>query len=228
MSRMKKSKGRPVRRILIVDDHPLVRKGIRAVLAPEPGIEVSGEAANRGEALDILRKDGADLVIMDISLDGSDGLETTKAIRAEFGELPVLVVSMHDEAIYAERALRAGANGYVMKQELAESVTKAIRQVLEGRIYTSDAVRQKVLRDLSQNRLDLHVSAVDRLSDRELEVFRLIGQGLGTRTIAGQLCLSIKTIETYRAHIKEKLGLGSASELARSAVTWVEQQSRGG
>ncbi len=212
------------KRILIVDDHPIVRKGIRALLAQESDLEVYAEASDRGETLSAVRTERPDLVLLDISLEGSDGIEITKALRAEFGDLTILVVSMHDEALYAERALRAGAKGYIMKQEVADNIVKAIRQVLSGKIYVSDSVRQKVLRDLSDRRTDVKSSPIDRLSDRELEVFRRIGEGRGTRQIAEELKLSVKTIETYRAHIKEKLALGSASELSRSAVSWVEEQ----
>jgi DNA-binding NarL/FixJ family response regulator len=218
---------RQTRNILVVDDHPLVRKGVRALLASEADLTVTAEASNRGETLDVLRRQKIDLVILDISLEGSDGIEISKAIRAEFGPLPILIVSMHDETLYAERALRAGANGYVMKDELADSIVKALRAVLEGKIYVSDNVRQKVLRDLTDHRTPVQSSPIERLSDRELEVFRRIGEGLGTREIAQQLHLSIKTIETYRAHIKEKLSLATASELTRSAVSWVENELRG-
>jgi len=216
--------GEPAKKhtILIVDDHPLVRKGIRSLLEQEADFSVAGEAASRGEVLDFLRKQLPSLILLDISLQGSDGIEVTKAIRCEFEKVPILIVSMHDEALYAERALRAGANGYIMKQEVAESVIKAIRQVLSGKIYVSDNMRQKVLRDLTQPSSDIKSSPIERLSDRELEVFRLIGEGRGTREISEALHLSIKTIETYRAHIKEKLSIKSAAELARAAVNWVE------
>jgi DNA-binding NarL/FixJ family response regulator len=208
--------------ILIVDDHPLVRKGIRSLLEQEADMLVAGEAASRAEVLETLRKNLPSLILLDISLQGSDGIEITKAIRCEFEQVPILIVSMHDEALYAERALRAGANGYIMKQEVAENVIKAIRQVLSGKIYVSDNMRQKVLRDLTQPHADIKATPMERLSDRELEVFRLIGEGRGTREIAEGLHLSIKTIETYRAHIKEKLAIRSAAELARAAVNWVE------
>lgn len=208
--------------ILIVDDHPLVRKGIRSLLEHEADFEVAGEASNRGEVLDILRRKLPHLILLDISLQGSDGIEVTKAIRSEFDHVPVLIVSMHDETLYAERALRAGANGYIMKHEMAENVIKAMRQVLDGKIYVSDNMRQKVLRDLTQPNAEAASTPMERLSDRELEVFRLIGEGRGTREIAESLHLSIKTIETYRAHIKDKLSIRSAAELARAAVNWVE------
>ncbi|HMO52050.1 MAG TPA: response regulator transcription factor [Kiritimatiellia bacterium] len=208
--------------ILIVDDHPLVRKGIRSLLEQEHDFKIAGEAGSRSEVLEHLRRNIPDLILLDISLQGSDGIEVTKAIRCEFDRIPILIVSMHDETLYAERALRAGANGYIMKQEVAENVIKAIRQVLSGKIYVSDGMRQKVLRDLTQPHADIKSTPMERLSDRELEVFRLIGEGRGTREIAESLHLSIKTIETYRAHIKEKLSIKSAAELARAAVNWVE------
>jgi len=208
--------------ILIVDDHPIVRKGIRSLLEQEEDFCVVGEAASRAEVLDFVRNELPTLILLDISLQGSDGIEVTKAIRCEYEQVPILIVSMHDETLYAERALRAGANGYIMKQEMAENVIKAIRQVLQGKIYVSDNMRQKVLRDLTQPHADVKTTPLERLSDRELEVFRLIGEGRGTREIAETLHLSIKTIETYRAHIKEKLSIKSAAELARSAVNWVE------
>lgn len=216
------SANRTTYQILIVDDHPIVRKGIRALLEQESDFEITGEAAGRSELLSTLRDDIPDLILLDISLESSDGIEVTKAIRAEFGTVPILVVSMHDENLYAERSLRAGANGYIMKQEMAENVVQAIRQVLSGNIYVSDRVRQKVLRDLTHPHADIHTTPIERLSDRELEVFRLIGEGKGTRQISEMLKLSIKTIETYRAHIKDKLSIKSASELARCAVSWVE------
>ena len=208
--------------ILIVDDHPIVRKGIRSLLEQEEDFAVVGEAASRAEVLDFIRNELPTLILLDISLQGSDGIEVTKAIRCEYEDVLILIVSMHDETLYAERALRAGANGYIMKQEMAENVIKAIRQVLHGKIYVSDNMRQKVLRDLTQPHADVKTTPLERLSDRELEVFRLIGEDRGTREIADTLHLSIKTIETYRAHIKEKLSIKSAAELARSAVNWVE------
>lgn len=212
----------PRKKILIVDDHPLVRKGIRSLLEQEHDLAICGEAANRREVLDLAQKTRPDLVLLDITLEGPDGIEVTKALRAECDDVPILIVSMHDEGLYAERALRAGARGYIMKQEVAENVIKAIRQVLRGDIYISEAMRQKLLQDLARPNANGNNSPMDRLSDRELEVFRLIGEGHGTREISETLHLSIKTIETYRAHLKEKLAIRSSAELARSAVNWVE------
>lgn len=213
------------RKVLIVDDHPIVRQGLRSLIDQEEDLHVCGEVGSAGEALKSLSALKPDLLLVDISLKGPDGLELTKSVRALEPDLPILIVSMHDETLYAERVLRAGANGYIMKEEVAQSVVKAARKVLGGDIYMSDRMRQKILRGVAGQRSNTAASAIERLSDRELEVFRLIGQGHGTRKIAEELHLSVKTIETYRAHIKEKLGLNNATELVRQAVQWVEQQS---
>lgn len=213
------------RRVLIVDDHPIVRQGLRSLIDQEDDLHVCGEAGSAGEALKALTPMKPDLLLVDISMKGPDGLELTKSVRALHPDLPILIVSMHDESLYAERVLRAGANGYIMKEEVAQNVVKATRKVLSGDIYISDRMRQKVLRGVAGQRSNNAASSIERLSDRELEVFRLIGQGLGTRQIAEDLHLSVKTIETYRAHIKEKLGLNNATELVRQAVQWVEQQT---
>lgn len=213
---------REPRRILIVDDHPIVRQGIESLLAQEPDLSICGEAESAGEALDVLRRERPDAAVIDITLKGTDGLELTKSARAEFPDLIVLIMSMHDESIYAERALRSGASGYIMKQEVANSIVAALRSVLNGEIYVSDKVRQTLLGRLSGHQTKLEDSPIDRLSDRELEVFRMIGRGCGTRQIAEQLHLSVKTIETYRAHIKDKLNIQNATELVRRAVQLVE------
>ncbi len=212
-------------RVLIVDDHPIVRQGLRSLVDQEDDLSVCGEAGSAGEALKALSTLKPDLLLVDISLKGPDGLELTKSVRALQPDIPILIVSMHDESLYAERVLRAGANGYIMKEEVAQNVVTAVRKVLGGDIYISDRMRQKILRGVAGQRSQSAVSSIDRLSDRELEVFRSIGQGRGTRQIAEDLHLSVKTIETYRAHIKEKLGLSNATELVRQAVQWVEHQS---
>ncbi len=218
---------KPKKNIMVVDDHPIVRQGIRSMLAQEDDLVVVAEADSAATAISILDRQGEsmDAVLIDISLKGADGLELIKSIRAQDTELPLLVMSMHDESLYAERALRAGANGYIMKQEMAGKVVDAIRSVIRGDIYVSDEIRQRILLGIrGGRRTDPNASPIERLSDRELEVFRLIGQGFGTRQVAEKLHLSIKTIETYRAHIKEKLNLENATELVRHAVQWVEQQ----
>lgn len=213
------------KKIMIIDDHPIVRKGISALLAQEPDLEVCGEAETMGEALQVMNKSNPDVMIVDIALKGSDGLELIKSVRYQNEGVYILVMSMYDESLYAERALRAGANGYIMKEAVDENIVVAIRRILSGEIYVSEGVRQRILQGLSSTRTDLHASPVEGLSDRELEVFRLIGAGRGTRQIAQQLHLSVKTVETYRAHIKEKLNLTNASELMRAAVQWVDSQS---
>ncbi|MFH0908978.1 MAG: response regulator transcription factor [bacterium] len=207
--------------VLIVDDHPIVRQGIKGLLQQEKDLVVCGEADSAGEALTCLSALRPDVVILDISLNGSDGLELTKAIRARDAMLPILIMSMHDEALYAERALRAGANGYIMKKEVASNLVQAVRRVLSGDIYVSENARQRILHNVT-GAAAVAESPLNRLSDRELEVFRLIGHGRGTQQIASELHLSVKTIETYRAHIKEKLDLKTATELVRYAVQFTE------
>ena len=211
-----------VKRILIVDDHPVVRQGVRHVIEQEPDLRVCCEAESASEALQALQREKPDLAIVDISLRGTDGLELTKWIRAQDERLPILIMSMHDESLYAERVLRAGAHGYIMKAEVADKIVTAVRRVLKGEIYLSDKVGQNILHEVSGRSTAMDESPIKNLSDRELEVFRLIGQGHGTREIASMLHLSIKTIETYRAHIKEKLGLASATQLVRYAAQWIE------
>ena len=206
------------RRLVVVDDHPIVRKGIQSLLAEEADLEICGEAESASEALGVIRKTHPHAIIVDISLKGTDGIELTKFVRAEFAKLPILIMSMHDETLYAERALRGGANGYIMKQEIADNVVNALRTVLKGEIYVSDGIRQTLLGRISGKIDASEASPLERLSDRELEVFRLIGQGHGTRQIAENLHLSVKTIETYRAHIKEKMNIDNATELVRQAV----------
>jgi DNA-binding NarL/FixJ family response regulator len=212
----------PVKRnILVVDDHPIVRQGIKGMLDHEPDMVLSAEADNAGDALKALDSSRPDLIVLDISLNGSDGIELTKSIRARDDKIPILIMSMHDESLYAERALRAGANGYIMKREVAGKLVTAIRQVLSGNIYVSENARQRILHSVTGGATEGE-SPLKRLSDRELEVFRLIGQGKGTQQIAKELHLSVKTIETYRAHIKEKLDIKTATELVRAAVQYTQ------
>jgi DNA-binding NarL/FixJ family response regulator len=215
----------PTRRgIMVVDDHPLFRKGVIQMLSHEPDFEVRAEAESSPAALDLLRRTAIDLAIVDIGLHGSaNGIELTKSIKAEHPDLPVLVLSMHDEALYADRALRAGARGYLMKREALDSVITAVRTVLEGEIYLSEGMAKRMISEHiaggAQSR-----SGVDKLTDRELEVLQLIGEGKEVRDIAHALHLSAKTVEAHRAHIKEKLGLTNAREVARFAVQWVDRQ----
>jgi DNA-binding NarL/FixJ family response regulator len=208
------------KRILVVDDHPIVRQGLSLLIDREPDLAVCGEAEEATGAMHLLASARPDVLIVDISLNGPDGLDLLKNIRITHPTLPVLILSMHEESIYAERALRAGANGYIMKQEATEKVLVAVRRILSGEIYVSDRVANKMLKHYITGAGTLRNSSIADLSDRELEVFRLIGDGHGTRQIAEELHLSIKTVESYQAHIKEKLSLRSARELMQHAIQW--------
>jgi DNA-binding NarL/FixJ family response regulator len=216
------------RRVLIVDDHALVRSGLSELIGHEAGLEVCGEASDAATALTKVKETQPDIVIVDIMLKEGSGVELIKQIRALDPSIRMLVTSMHDERLYAERVLNAGAMGYVSKQEPAEKVIQAIRQVLAGRVYVSEQMADRVLRRVSHGAEDPKQSPLDALSDRELEVLNLIGQGLSTRQIAEQLHLSVKTIDTYREHIKSKLNLKTANELVRYAVAWTLDPSQGG
>ena len=212
-------------RVFVVDDHPIVRQGLSQLINREPDLTVCGEAEDARTALDALGPSKPDIVIVDVSLDGPDGIELLKTIRSRDSKLPVLMLSMHDESLYAERALRAGANGYIMKQEATERVLVAIRQILSGEVYVSDRMSQKMMQQFIRSGAD-RSSPMAELTDRELEVFRLIGHGHGTRQIAEELHLSVKTVESYYAHIKEKLTLKNARELVQHAVQWVASQGQ--
>lgn len=211
-------------RVFIVDDHPIVRQGISRLIDQEIDLMTCCEAGSAQEALDIMKSCLPDILLVDISLDGVSGIELVKMLKTHHKNTPVLVISMHDESLYAERALRAGAKGYIMKQEATEKMLAAIRQVLRGDIYLSERMQGKILQRVLAGD-DSGLSPIDLLSDRELEVFRLIGHGYATSDIAHELKRSVKTVETHRAHLKDKLGLKNAAELTRYAVRWVEQQS---
>jgi DNA-binding NarL/FixJ family response regulator len=214
-------------RVLLVDDHPIVRQGLAQMVDREPDLIVCGEAGDALSALHSIALLKPDIVLLDISLNGPSGVEILRSIRQTDKTLRVLVLSMHDETVYAERALRAGANGYIMKQEATEKVLEAMRRILGGDVYVSESVGNKMLKRFVGGPAALRQSPVDTLTDRELEVFRLIGEGHGTRQISDQLCLSVKTVETYQSHIKEKLGLKNARELVQYAIQWAmgENQS---
>jgi DNA-binding NarL/FixJ family response regulator len=213
------------KRVLIVDDHPIVRHGMAQLLSDEPDLNVCGEAADAGEAVRAVEELRPDMAIIDIQLDGMDGLNLLKDLKARWPELHVLIVSVHDETLYAERALRAGALGYLNKQTATEHLVEACRRVLAGEIYLSEQMSNRLLHSVVGGKTDLEESPIDRLSDRELEVFRLLGEGLGTRQIADKLALSMKTIETYRENIKDKLSLADSNQLVRHAVQWVLEQA---
>jgi DNA-binding NarL/FixJ family response regulator len=206
--------------VFVVDDHPIVRQGLALLINQETDLTVCGEAEEMHSALSAIQAVRPDILIVDISLNGPDGLELLKNIRLGAPRLPVLILSMHDESIYAERALRAGANGYIMKQEATEKVLVALRRILSGEIYVSDRIANSMLRHYVRGVNPSEHSSISDLTDRELEVFRLIGEGHGTRQIAEALHLSVKTVESYQAHIKEKLSLRSARELVQHAVQW--------
>jgi DNA-binding NarL/FixJ family response regulator len=210
------------KRIVIVDDHPLFRKGLEELIHSDGSFAVCGEAGNAAEAMEVIRKLNPDLAIVDLSLPGANGIELIKNVRAEFPKLPILVLSMHDESLYALRALRAGAEGYVMKHEAMANVIQAIREVFDGRPYLSPAMAAQVITKFAHRDAGGAADPVERLSDRELEILELIGKGNEVRQIAKQLHLSPKTVETHRAHIKDKLDLKNSREVARFAVQWVD------
>ena len=204
----------------------MLRTGLAQLIDNEPDLKVSAEADTAGQAIDLVAKQNFDLALLDISLPDKSGLELIKDIRSLRPELPILVVSMHDEMIYAERVLRAGGRGYIMKQEGGGKFLAAIRQVLSGQIYVSQQMSARILEVFSGRQTENFGSPVRKFSDREFEVFQLIGQGIGTREIAEKLHLSVKTVEVHRANIKEKLGLKTATELVRYAVRWADAQGQ--
>jgi DNA-binding NarL/FixJ family response regulator len=208
--------------IFLVDDHPVTRQGISALISRESHLAIAGESDSAPKALELIGRSRPDLAIIDISLKSMSGIELIKNIKAMAPDLPVLVLSMHDESLYAERALRAGAQGYVMKQEAGEKIIAAIHRVLEGEIYLSDAMREKMLHRIVKTKKEDTRFPIDKLSDREMEVFQLIGNGYSTRQIAARLNLSVKTIDSYREHLKLKLQLESGPDLLRYAIQWVK------
>ena len=224
---LKKESKKEKARILVVDDHPIVRRGLVQMITAEPDLTVCAEAETVPEALKAAAATNPHAAIVDLSLKGMSGLELIKDLKVRYPKLPVLVLSVFDESIYAERALRAGAKGYMMKEEATEKVLTAIRQILAGQIYLSSAMSSRLLHVLVGGRTDGGASPAERLSDRELEVFQSIGRGLGNMEIARQLHISPKTVETYRAHIKEKLKLTSASELLQHAIQWTQNMGAG-
>jgi DNA-binding NarL/FixJ family response regulator len=213
------------KRILLVDDHAVVRFGITQLINRQSDLVVCGEEEDASKALDAINALKPDLVIADISLKDSSGLELMRNIKAQCPRLPILVVSVHDESIYAELAFRAGATGYLMKQEALDRIPTAIRRVLEGSVYVSDALAAKMLQQRVRGQVDVQESPVKSLSDRELEVLQLIGQWKKTKEIAQELHLSVKTVEYYREQIKRKLTLRDASELTQYATSWVQREN---
>jgi DNA-binding NarL/FixJ family response regulator len=208
-------------RILLVDDHPIVRRGLEQLIDQEPDLVVAAEASTAEEAMSALERGDIDLAVIDVSLQGVSGIELVKQLRGIYPNLMVLMLSMYDEMFYAERALRAGAQGYIMKQRATSDIVGAIRTVLEGDLYVSRELSEMLLRRMVAKPKEPDMLATKQLSDREIEVLQLIGNGVPTREIATRLNLSIKTIESYRANIKRKLQLQNASELSHYAFEWV-------
>ncbi len=208
-------------RVVVVDDHPMLRERLAHLINKEADMAICGEADNIQEAIEIITKCKPDIAVVDITLHGSSGLELIKNLKVGGCEVPVLVLSMHDESLYAQRALRAGAKGYVTKHEASETVMTAIRRVLQGEVYLSEHLTARILKNLVETGSQVEGTAINRLTDRELEVFQMIGHGRATREIAKALNLGVKTVDTYRERIKQKLNLHNAAELHHQAIQWV-------
>jgi DNA-binding NarL/FixJ family response regulator len=214
------------KRIFLVDDHPIVRDGLITLIEQEQDLKVCGESDEAAQAFKSISELKPDVVIVDIGLKCSDGIELTRNIKARYPRMPVVVLSIHDESVYAERALRAGASGYLMKEAASNDIITAIRTVLSGEIYVSGQMTKKLLGNAFQRKSDIGADPVAKLSEREFEIFRLIGSGYKVSQIADQMHLSVKTIETYRARIKEKLNITDASKLLRYAIKWVSSDDK--
>ena len=212
-------------RILLVDDHPLVREGVANLIRQQPDLQVCGEAASEALALQLIGTTRPDVAVVDLSLEAGSGLELIKSIKAMHPGVAMLALSMHDESLYAERALRAGARGYLMKREAAKKVIQGIRTVLAGQLFVSEKIAAQMAEKFVGGRMASPVSPAEQLSDRELEVFQLLGRGHSTRQIADHLHVGFKTVQAYSARIKEKLKLANATELLRAAMHWHEQQA---
>lgn len=213
-----------MKRLLLIDDHPIMRHGLAQLIRAESDLEVSGEAGTAAEGLKLVAKKKPDLVIIDLTLPDKHGLEFIKDMQTLHPNTLLLVLSMHDESLYAERVLRAGARGYVMKEMAADTLIQAVRKVLSGGIYLSEKMSDTMLAMVSGSRRQSTQSSLDKLTDRELEVLQLIGRGQGTRQIADQLHISVRTVDAHRAHIKEKLQLPDGNALVRYAVRWMESR----
>lgn len=216
---------KPKIKVLLVDDHPILRAGLGRLINQEADMMICGEAEDGATAFDLVGTLNPDIAVIDISLKGSNGIELVKNLKARYPELPTMVLSMHDESLYAERALRAGSLGYIMKEEAIEQVLVAIRKVLQGEIFLSEKMKSKMLQQMASGKGKVVSSPIEQLTDRELEVFRLIGEGCSTRQIAGQLHLSVRTVEAYREYIKSKLNLKNATELVQHAFHWVHHEA---
>lgn len=222
MQRSRTSK-ESVKNVVLVDDHPIMRHGLAQLVRAEAGLEVCGEAGSAKEGLEVVARLKPDLAIIDLTLPDKNGLELVKDIRAMHPATHCLVLSMHDEEMYGERSLRAGARGYVMKEEAADNLISAILKVLSGGLYVSESLNARMLEQVTGGSRGKG-SGMDSLTDRELEILTLIGKGVPTKNIATQLSISARTVEAHRAHIKEKLGITDGAALVRSAVQWVESR----
>ena len=211
---------RRARRVLIVDDHPIVRQGLRRIMENEEDLVVCGEAETARDARIAIKELNPDVMIADISLKQSDGIELVRDVRAHYPQLPILVLSMHDETIYAERMLSAGANGYIMKQAASEQFLVSLRRVLDGGIYVSESVGNNMIQKFAAGGSHVSANPIDRLSNRELQILHMIGKGMSTRETAESLNLSIKTVESHRQRIKRKLNLNTGTQLVQYAVNW--------
>jgi DNA-binding NarL/FixJ family response regulator len=216
---------KPKTRVLLVDDHPILRQGLGQLINQESDMAVCGEAEDSPKAFSAVEELQPDVAIVDISLRGGNGIELIKNLKARYPNLAMIVLSMHDESLYAERALRAGALGYIMKEEGTEKVLEGIRKVLTGEIFLSEKMKTKMLQQLANGRAKVVSSPIEHLTDRELEVFRLIGEGRSTRQIAAELHLSVRTVEAYREYIKSKLNLKNSTELVQHAFHWVHHEA---
>jgi DNA-binding NarL/FixJ family response regulator len=212
------------RRVLIVDDHPIVRQGLRRVMENEDDLTVCGEAETVRDARIAIKELTPDAVIADLSLKQGDGIELVRDVRAHYPHLPILVLSMHDETIYAERMLAAGANGYIMKQAASEQFLIALRRVLDGGIYVSEAVGNNMIQKFAAGGAYISANPIDRLSNRELQILHMIGKGMSTRETAHSLNLSVKTVESHRQRIKRKLNLSTGTQLVQYAVNWFSSE----
>ena len=220
------AKGPPTKsRVFLVDDHAMFREGLRQLIERDPEIVVCGDADEAGSALQGIRTTHPDLAIVDISLGGTSGIDLIKAIKKEYEDLPVLVVSMHDESLYAERALRAGAMGYVMKHEPSKTVKSAIRKVLGGDMHLSEKMASSMVGKFMRGNTEQPASPLEALSDRELEVFRMLGQGKAVRIIAEEMTVTVATINSFRNRIKEKLHLTTSTEVMLRAIQWVQDET---
>lgn len=207
-----------VKRILLVDDHEIVRRGIASLLTAEPDLQIAGEADDVDSAVQAVQTVRPHLMLLDLSLKNGDGLDVLRRLRELHNEVPTLVLSMYDEAVYAERALRAGAKGYLRKVDVAQTIIAAVRKVLSGQIYVSDAAAGRMLQKITSGKQASAAVPIDRLTDRELQVMRCIGRGMSNQEIADDLIISTKTVESHREHLKQKLGLATSGDLLRYAI----------